>query len=109
MALPVAAVSLIAAVIVTTPAKLGGGMAVSDVRALEIAQVHCASCHSATPSNEAFSEAPKNIELESIADLRRYEALIMAQAVRSSAMPLGNETGMSKQERELLGAWLQRH
>lgn len=106
-ALPVAAVSLIAAVIVTTPAKLGGGAMISDIRALEIAQVHCANCHSATPSNEAFSQAPKNIVLESIADLRRFEALIMVQAVRSSAMPLGNETGMTRDERELLGAWLQ--
>ncbi|AEV37683.1 protein containing DUF989 [Pseudovibrio sp. FO-BEG1] len=108
-ALPAAAVSLIAAVIVTTPAKLGGDVAVSDTQALQIAQAHCASCHSATPTKEAFTEAPKNIELDSVADLRRYDTLIMAQAVRSNAMPLGNETGMTKHERELLGAWLQAH
>ncbi|SDR03329.1 urate hydroxylase PuuD [Pseudovibrio sp. Tun.PSC04-5.I4] len=108
-ALPAAAVSLVAALIVTQPAKLGGVHGpVLDGDALAIAQTHCTACHSATPTNESFSEAPKNIELDSVADLRRYEALIMAQAVRSSAMPLGNETGMTTKEREVLGAWLQK-
>ncbi|GHB34406.1 cysteine desulfurase [Pseudovibrio japonicus] len=108
-ALPVAAVSLITAVIVTTPEKLVGGAVVSDAQALEIVQMHCADCHSATPTNDAFVEAPMNIELDSIANLRRYNILIMAQAVRSTAMPLGNEKGMTEQERALLGAWLQGH
>ncbi|MGH0003105.1 urate hydroxylase PuuD [Pseudovibrio ascidiaceicola] len=109
-ALPTAAVSLFVALIVTQPAKIGGGHGpIPDSDVLEIAQTHCAACHSATPTNEAFTEAPKNIELDSIADLQRYDSLIMAQAVRSSAMPLGNETGMTKEEREILGAWLQGH
>ncbi len=106
--LPAASISLIAALIVTQPAKLSGGHGlIPDRDVLEIARVHCTSCHSATPTNEAFDEAPKNIELDSIAALRRYETLIMAQAVRSSAMPLGNETGMTSTEREILGAWLE--
>ena len=31
---------------------------------------------------------------------------IEAQAVDSTAMPLGNVTGMTEQERELVGAWI---
>jgi uncharacterized membrane protein len=30
----------------------------------------------------------------------------MAQAVNSTTMPLGNETGMTLEERQKLGAWL---
>ncbi|KZL17566.1 Cytochrome c [Pseudovibrio axinellae] len=109
-ALPCAAVSLFVALIVTQPAKLGTGLTLaSDGQALAIARTHCTACHSATPSNEAFTEAPKNIDLDSIADLRKYSSLILAQAVRSDAMPLGNETGMTQQERELLGVWLEQH
>ncbi len=109
-ALPAVAVSLIVALIVTQPVRIGDAHGpVLDSDALKIARTHCSACHSASPTNEAFTQAPKNIELDSIADLLRYDNLIMAQAVRSSAMPLGNETGMTRQEREILGAWLQGH
>jgi uncharacterized membrane protein len=31
---------------------------------------------------------------------------VQAQAVQSNAMPLGNETRMTREERDKLGAWL---
>ncbi|MDQ4060943.1 MAG: hypothetical protein M3145_07545, partial [Pseudomonadota bacterium] len=31
---------------------------------------------------------------------------VLAQAVLSEVMPLGNETGMTEEERRKLGAWL---
>ena len=43
---------------------------------------------------------------DSLAELRRYAAQILEQAVRSNAMPLGNQTGMTDEERRELGAWL---
>ena len=63
-------------------------------------------CHAATPTHEGFEEAPKGIHLESVADLRRYADQVMAQAVQSDAMPLGNETGMTEEDRATLGAWI---
>jgi uncharacterized membrane protein len=63
-------------------------------------------CHSVHPADEAFAHAPKNVAFDSLAELRRYAPLILEQAVRSNAMPLGNRTGMSDEERSELGAWL---
>ena len=37
-----------------------------------------------------------------------YAVLIEQQAVHSNAMPLGNRTGMTAEERRELGAWLSR-
>ena len=49
---------------------------------------------------------PKDVVLETIADLRRNAPGVMAQAVQGKAMPLGNETGMTDAERAALGAFL---
>ena len=48
------------------------------------------------------------MKLETLEALRRYAPLVMAQAVKSDTMPLGNETGMTDLERKKLGAWLTR-
>ena len=39
-------------------------------------------------------------------DIRRYAPLIKMQAIDSEVMPLGNETGMTREERDTLGAWI---
>lgn len=104
--LPIAAVGLVIAVVMTAPRDFSGGEQVADATAVAISQTHCATCHAAAPSHESFDEAPKEIRLETVEDLRRYADLVMAQAVQSDAMPLGNETGMSDEERATLGAWL---
>ncbi|MFN4009760.1 MAG: urate hydroxylase PuuD [Pannonibacter sp.] len=104
--LPVAAIGLAAALVMTAPTDYSGAATVADAEALKISQAHCVMCHAAVPTHEGFSEAPKEVRLETVADLRRYADLIMAQAVQSDAMPLGNETGMTDAERQTLGAWI---
>lgn len=104
--LPLAAVGLVIAVVMTAPKDFSGGEQVADAAVVAISQTHCATCHAASPSHESFDEAPNEIRLETVEDLRRYADLVMAQAVQSDAMPLGNETGMSDDERATLGAWL---
>ncbi|WP_102867686.1 urate hydroxylase PuuD [Pseudovibrio exalbescens] len=108
--LPAAGVALIAALIYTAPRDLSaGGLAVADAEAVAMVQTHCAACHAPTPSDPAFEEPPKGIILQTTADLTRYKELVLAQAVHSNAMPLGNMTGMTAQERERLGSWLLSH
>jgi uncharacterized membrane protein len=46
------------------------------------------------------------MRIETLADLRQYARLVRVQAVQSNAMPLGNETRMTLDERQKLGAWL---
>jgi uncharacterized membrane protein len=90
--------------IVTAPRALAGSA--SDAEVLAIVRKHCVMCHAAKPTHESFQEAPKNIALETVADLKKYVSTIHAQTVQSRAMPLGNQTGMTDDERVALGRWL---
>ena len=108
-ALPVAAVALGVAVYMTTPRAVPAlaGVSVSDSQALAIVTKHCTMCHAQHPSHEGFDAPPKEVVLTSIEDIRRHGPQIMMQAVSGNAMPLGNETGMTPEERQQLGAFLQ--
>ncbi|MEM1314808.1 MAG: urate hydroxylase PuuD [Pseudomonadota bacterium] len=81
-------------------------VAFAPAQAIEIVQVHCAACHAAAPRHEGFEAAPGGVVLETLAGIREHANAVMAQAVLSNAMPLGNETGMTAEERAVLGAWL---
>ena len=87
-------------------APFSHAFAVDDAEALAIAQKHCVMCHAAKPTHESFQEAPKNITLETIADIRKHALTILAQTMQTKAMPLGNQTGMSDEERATLAQWL---
>lgn len=106
--LPVAAVALGVALWMTAPrvdASLAG-MVVTDGEVLNIVGKHCVMCHSSRPSHEGFDAPPKDVILGSVEDLRRHAAQILAQAVNGDAMPLGNETAMTPEERRQLGAYV---
>lgn len=106
-AAPVAAFALLAAIYVTAPREvsLGTGV-VSDTAALTLVQKHCVMCHARKPTHESFSEPPKNVVLETVPDLKKYAPLMFAQVVQNKAMPLGNQTGMTDDERAELGRWI---
>jgi uncharacterized membrane protein len=106
--LPVTAVALAAAIFVTAPRTDPGlaGLQVSEGEVLAIVGKHCVMCHSSRPTHAGFDEPPKGIVLGSIADIRNHADQIMAQAVNGDAMPLGNETNMTEDERRQLGAFL---
>jgi len=107
-ALPVALLALGCAIYLTAPRNdLVSGVSASDADAIRIVGTHCVMCHSSRPSHEGFDAPPKNVVLVTADDLKRHADQILAQAVFGDAMPLGNETGISRQERDMLGAWLQ--
>jgi len=76
---------------------------------LALTSKHCITCHAKKPTHESFKEPPKNVTLETLADLKRFNQLIMIQTVRNKAMPLGNQTQMTDEEREQIGRWLRAH
>ncbi|MGA8000659.1 MAG: hypothetical protein WCB32_19215 [Pseudolabrys sp.] len=78
----------------------------SDAEALAIVHNHCIMCHAVKPTHESFQEAPKNISLETVADLKKHAATIYAQTIQTKAIPLGNQTVMTDDERTTLGRWL---
>ena len=74
--------------------------------AMEIVNTHCVTCHSASPSSDMFDEPPADIAFDDLSDIRIHASKMVAQAVLSNTMPLGNETGMTAEERVIMGSWL---
>ncbi len=105
--LPLIGSALALALLITQPEKLSLYQGeVADAEALSIVSTRCATCHAAMPSDATIKAAPKGIALETIESLKRYAAQIETQAVKNKAMPLGNKTRMTQEERAKLGAWI---
>ncbi len=78
-----------------------------DVKAAEnTVLVRCSMCHRDEPVWPGVHAPPQGILLDTPASIRRHARLIEINAVRSRAMPPGNITEMTSQEREILAAWL---
>jgi len=102
----VATFLVMVAIYLTMPATVSAKGSVSDTEVMEISQAHCVVCHARQPKHEAFKEAPKNVALENIDDMKRFAPQIRMQAVVNKAMPLGNQTQMTQEERDKLGQWI---
>ncbi len=66
----------------------------------------CSMCHAAEPVWAGIAAAPKGVMLDSDEQIRRHARLIEIVAVRSQAMPPGNITEMTPQERLVLASWI---
>ena len=105
----VAAAAAVAAIAyLTAPSSPGGASAqpVPFATVKAIIDQRCRSCHSATPTNEAFEVAPKDVMFDTPDQIKSKAEIIRAQAVASTVMPLGNMTEMTEEERALLGRWI---
>jgi uncharacterized membrane protein len=72
----------------------------------EIVLTRCAACHGDAVGWERLLVAPKGVKLDTPARIRQHAGLIERYAVRAHAMPPGNITEMTGDERRLLAAWL---
>jgi uncharacterized membrane protein len=79
---------------------------VSDDIAMSIVNQHCMGCHAANPTLLGYTSPPKGVVLETLDDVRRYSSQVYGQSIASRAMPLGNITEMTDEERDILAAWL---
>jgi uncharacterized membrane protein len=80
--------------------------AVSDVaepvtfeQVAPVIEERCATCHSG-------ASAPLGVQLETQSEIEARAEDIERQAVLTPAMPPGNSTGMTGEERELLAGWI---
>ena len=71
-----------------------------------IVELRCVGCHAKKPSVPEFSAAPGGVRLDTIDELVKNAAKINATAVVTRSMPPGNSTGMTNEERTLLGRWI---
>lgn len=95
------------AAFITPRASAASGEAVvfDDVRT--IVHDRCTTCHSSTPTHLAFLAAPAGVVLDTDAQIVAEIQRIYQQTVVTRVMPIGNLTGISEQERELLDRWYQ--
>ena len=106
--LPVAA-ALAGVVFLTSPAWLGDkrrGERVTFAEARAVIDRRCLSCHSERPTDDVFRAAPNGVTFETPESIRARAEPIRLRVVLTRTMPLGNKTGMTDAERDLLGRWL---
>ena len=72
----------------------------------DIMLTRCSMCHSRAPVWAGIESAPKGVMLDEPQHIREHARLIEINAVRSRAMPPGNITEMTGDERGLIAAWL---
>jgi uncharacterized membrane protein len=107
-AIPVTAALAIAGVAVAIRPSGGGSVASAGVapfsRVRAIVEQRCVPCHSAHPTK--VSVAPKGVVLDTPQEIAAQASLIERVAVTTKTMPIGNATGMTQHERDVLGAWI---
>jgi len=105
-----AAAALAVAVFLTSPAWLSRGMGTGDRVAFTaikgVIERRCVSCHSRTPTDAVFRIAPNGVTFDAPESIRAHAETIRTRVVLLRNMPLGNKTGMTDEERALLGRWL---
>ena len=101
-----AALGALVLAVAMKPATLAARPAPAFADVQRIVATRCAVCHATTPRQAGFSEAPKGVRLDTPERIAGSAAAIEQQAVLTHAMPIGNLTGMTDDERATLGAWI---
>ena len=70
-----------------------------------VVSARCTTCHAANPSFDGIAAAPKGVMLETPQQIRRW-AQSLRQQVESEAMPPGNLTEITDEERGKIIAWV---
>jgi S-disulfanyl-L-cysteine oxidoreductase SoxD len=86
----------------TSPAP--GPIAFTQVQPIIVQR--CAVCHAAKPTEPGYSQAPMGLLLDTPERIKAAAQAIESQSVTSRAMPIGNVTNMTDQERALVGQWI---
>jgi len=98
------AIAVLAVAIRPQSESAAGTPAVPFSQVARIVDQRCVSCHSQHPTK--VGQAPKGVMFDTPAEIKAYAGAIDAQAVQTRAMPLGNVTGMTQGERDLLERWI---
>jgi len=105
-AIPIsAAIAAAALAVAIAPAKPKAGAEVSFALVQAIVVQRCAGCHADKPTQEGFVVAPKDVRLDTPERIAASAQKIYEQAVATRAMPIGNLTGMTDEERATIAAW----
>ncbi len=109
VALPAAAAALLVGVaiaIAPSPSATGSAPQVAFARVQTIIHERCTVCHAEKPTFAGFQQPPGGLLLDTPEQIKAAAERIHQQTIATRAMPIGNLTKMTDEERGLLGAWL---
>jgi uncharacterized membrane protein len=105
--LVIAGAVILAVALVLRPEDDAAGKAAAPVAFAQVEAIveqRCAVCHSSEPTE--VPSAPLGITFDTPEEIAARADAIRRQAVDAQAMPPGNVTGMTDEERDLLAAWI---
>ena len=92
--------------------RKGGSAAGTQVERVAFSRVQlvirdrCSPCHAEHPTDPTVQTAPNGVMFDTPEQIKAYSDRIKARAVISKTMPQGNKTGITEEERDLLGKWI---
>ncbi|HHH26890.1 MAG TPA: hypothetical protein ENK57_00860 [Polyangiaceae bacterium] len=106
--LPVAAAGMVGLALVSAPqsTEYEGEATFAMVR--DIIERRCTECHSAQPTGDLYDVAPQGIMFDQPSQILDRAPRIHNQVVVTRQMPLSNLTGITDEERAIIGAWFTR-
>ena len=93
------------AALIVPRASAASGEAVAFDTVRSVVQHRCTTCHSNAPTHPAFPAAPGGVVLDTDGQIVAEAQRIHQQTVVTRVMPIGNLTGISEEERELIDNW----
>jgi uncharacterized membrane protein len=104
-----AAVGMIALAIAIAPRPVAtANAAVTFAQVQAVISQRCQPCHSIQPRQPGYPEPPAGVMFDTRDQIVGRAQQIYQQAVVTKAMPFGNLTGITQDERDLLAAWVQK-
>lgn len=94
----------VAAAITPRPTVASAGPVTLDM-IRPVVMSRCTPCHSAAPTHIAFPAAPAGVMLDTDVQIVAEAMRIHQQTYVLEAMPIGNLTAMTDEERALIDAW----
>ncbi|MCK4707674.1 MAG: urate hydroxylase PuuD, partial [Gammaproteobacteria bacterium] len=105
--LPLVGLALLAAVFIWLKPPVINPEALAEVSFSQVKVIintRCIACHADKPTQAGFVQPPKGIVLTSNDQIKQHATMI-AQTVGNQYMPIGNLTGMTTDERQVIAGW----
>ena len=103
----VAGLAAILVILLAPQSRGAAGLTAADFPAVQrVFEARCVTCHSITPRRQGIEAAPKGVMFDTPAEIVANARRAYDQVVVAKAMPLGNVTNMTDDERELIGRWV---
>jgi uncharacterized membrane protein len=110
VALPaIATVLLLGLAVAIAPSPRGAAPAAGSVGFAAVQPIiasRCTVCHAAKPTFPGFQQPPGGLTFDTPEQIQAAAPRIHQQTIATQAMPIGNLTKMTEEERALLGRWL---